>query len=306
MARTINIVVEADGSKYKAVVDSITQTNARMVQSSVTGAQQQSQAYTQGYGVISNMTSGVTLKQRELGSAVSLVASQVGGLGQVANLASNAIIAMATSSGATGIALGALAATMGLLLSRIEAAREAFRRLSEIELADIAREKKGLELEADVKRRIAVLRSLTPEIERVRQEFDKTRLELEKGGARPQALAAVDQARALEIQKIRTEQVKKERDAQDQLRKSLTDQADALNGQLIALELGAEAADQYKINQLLASDAVKRLGAEGVDTVRAIEALLSAVRRHNEEKERSVAIDKFLRESGGKALARAQ
>jgi hypothetical protein len=71
-----------------------------------------------------------------------------------------------------------------------------------------------------------------------------------------------------------------------------------LNAQLIALELGAEASDQYKINNLLASEAVKKLGAEGVDTVRAIESLLAAVRRFNEEKERSAAIDKFLRDSG--------
>jgi hypothetical protein len=298
MARTINIVVDADAKGYQATVPGITETNRRMIQSFVTGAQQQAQAYTQSYGVISNMTAGVTLKQRELGSAVSLVASQVGGLGQVAGLASNAIVAMATSSGATGVALGALAGTVGLLMFRIEAAREAFRQLAEIELADIAREKRGLDLEQDIKRRIAVLRSLTHEIEKVRQEFDKTRLELEKGGARPQALAAVDTARNLEIAKIRTEQAKKEADAQAQLRKSLVDQADTLNMQLVGLELGAAALDTYKINNLLASEAVKKLGQEGVDSVRAIEALLAGVRRFNEEQAQTAALAKLIAESG--------
>jgi hypothetical protein len=209
--RIVTIEVNADAKGYQATIAGIAESNRRMIQSSVSGAQQQSTAFQQSYATISNVVGVATVKQRELGSAISLVASQVGGLGQVAGLASNAIVAMATSSGATGIALGALAATVGLLMFRIEAAREAFRQLAEIELADIAREKKALDLEQDIKPRIAVLRSLTPEIEKVRQEFDKTRLELEKGGARPQALAAVDTARALEIQKIRIEQAKKER-----------------------------------------------------------------------------------------------
>src|SRR6266481_2374326 len=119
MARTISIVVDADASGYRATLAGITEANKKMTSSAVQGAQQTTQAAqqtNQTYSGLAAVTSTVTLKHRELGSAITIVGSQLAGLGPVASLASNAVIGLATAGGATGIALAALAATVGLLM----------------------------------------------------------------------------------------------------------------------------------------------------------------------------------------------
>ena len=220
------------------------------------------------------------VSMRNIGSAVGIVTSQIGVLGPAANLAGNAIVAMATAVGPLSLAFGALAVTMGLFISRIEKAREELRNLAEIELRGLQREIEGLTIDQDIRQQLRALESVDPVVERIRQKFERMRIEAGKAGlivnqeveetVRNSTAARIKLAeeatineeltkRREESSKKAIEAAKREKDAIDQARKSLNDQADALNGQLIALELGAEAADQFKINNLLASDALKNL-----------------------------------------------
>jgi hypothetical protein len=139
MARDVKITVSGDGTAYAQMVERIRQQNAALYGD----AQRQAAQAAQSFNLMQVATTRVTLSQRDLGGAVNVLTGHIAQLGPVANLASNAITSMATAASPAGIALGALAVVMGLLASRIEAARERFRELSEIELAGIARATKA-------------------------------------------------------------------------------------------------------------------------------------------------------------------
>lgn len=276
----IRITAETEIEALKTAgqeIQKIQQTTSQANQSMAQGTQAAAARGAQGLDALAAASSKALISHRQFGSVVTVVASQVGGLGPVANIASNAITTMALSSGPAGIALGALAATVGFLIYRVDQARERLRQLSEIELAALAREQRGLSMENEIKKRVEVLRSTVPEITEIIQKYRELRLELEKQGARPQALAAADQARDLEIAGVRKKQAeeakrraeeaakaaKAEAEAIAQARESLVSQIEATRQQTIAFQEGEAAAALYGIAILSTSDAVKKLGAEG-------------------------------------------
>ena len=122
---------------------------------------------------------------RPLGTALSFAASQAGVLGPAANIASNAIVAMAVQSGPAGLALGALAATIGILASRIQTARDRFRELSERELAGLAKETRGLGIEQDIRGRIKLLDTQGDKIRELAVQADQFRVKMGKEGVEP-------------------------------------------------------------------------------------------------------------------------
>src|SRR5262245_2118274 len=252
------------------------------------------------------------VSMRNVGSAVSTVAGQFTNLSGVAGLASNAILGLATATGPVSIAFAALTATVGLLVYRIEQARDRLRELAEIELAALAREMKALDMENTIKRQLAVLRAAIPEIEAVKQKYDEMRIAAEKAGARPQALAAIDEARAREIANIqrkiaeeRAKQLEQEQKALEAQQKAIDSARDTLVGQIetqraqtIALQLGEAAAIDYRIAILSGSEAVKKLGDEGIELIRILRDEQQAFRQVKEEAERH---NKILEETAKQA-----
>src|SRR5262245_15108474 len=105
----------------------------------------------QGAEALENSVARANVSMRNIGGAVSTVAGQLTGLQGIAGLASNAILGLATATGPVSIAFAALTATVGLFVYRIEQARDRLRELAEIELNQLARETKALDLENTVK-----------------------------------------------------------------------------------------------------------------------------------------------------------
>ena len=103
MARLVTVEVTGQAGQYEAMVKGIAEQNRRLYAESQAGAVKTAQS-----------VASANISMRNLGSATSMVVGQISGLGPVAGLASNAILAMATSAGAVGIAFGGLTAAVGL------------------------------------------------------------------------------------------------------------------------------------------------------------------------------------------------
>src|SRR5438876_5696904 len=159
MPRVIEITVTGDGSQYIAEINKITQRNRELNKDAIEGGARTAAAFNQSaaaLGGVGASAEGSLIRMRQFASAVHISAEAVGEIGPAGGLAAHGIAEMLLASGPAGIALAALAGTVGFLAFRLNQARERLRELDEVFLAETGREKKALESENEIKRRIAV------------------------------------------------------------------------------------------------------------------------------------------------------
>jgi hypothetical protein len=305
MATTVvEIKITGDEKGYTASMQRATESTSRLSQEMRRAAEQGNQAFQK----LEQAAGKSAITTRHLGTAATIVASEVGGLGRVANLASNAIITMAVSSGPAGLALAGLAAVVGFFTIRVDEARAELRLLADVELAQIMRATQGLKLEQNIRSQIKVLSSANPELEAVRQKFAEMRIEAEKFGL---SLERVNQLEKLEAGKVlskqaeeaakKAEELAKKAEAQAKAIKTASDaveeQTAALALQILELTDGAQATDEWKA-AVMEAQAAQTVGAEKAAALTGrYRELQQALRDLRTEEEDRLARARFLTES---------
>jgi hypothetical protein len=139
---------------------------------------------------------------KQLARSTAAAAVTMAELGPAGNAAANALQGLLLASGPVGLAMAALAAVIGFVSYRINEARRHLAELAEKELKALQKETDNLKLEQSVQLEIEALKSLDPELTRIRIKYREMANEAAKAGAREQAIAKIHELEALEVKKL--------------------------------------------------------------------------------------------------------
>lgn len=200
----------------------------------------------------------------QLKGSLSLVAQEFGALGPTASSTASILTGLLSRITPIGLASAALAATVGLLVSRYrdykqsleDNEKEDFR----LEQAFVKRRHSLAELNAETERSIRVNTSLDPQLQEINERYDQRSDALKKLGASEANLQRLEQERSGALAKVGNERL----DAASREQQAIQDQVTGIRFQIAALGASGSAtialSTAQRVNDILTSELAKKHG----------------------------------------------